>query len=47
MATGHDAADASFLSAHAGAADLLRSELTAVVDGQLPADDVTALMSIA
>jgi hypothetical protein len=47
MATGRDAADASFLSAHAGAADLLRSELTAVVDGQLPADDVTALMSIA
>jgi hypothetical protein len=47
MATGHDAADASFLSAHAGTADLRRSEVTAVVDGQLSADDVTALMSTA
>jgi hypothetical protein len=47
IATGRDAADTWFLSAYGGAADLLRSEVTAVVDGQLPPDDVTALMSIA
>jgi hypothetical protein len=30
-----------------GAADLLRTDVTAVVDGQLPGDDVTTLVSIA
>ena len=46
IATGRDAADTSFLSAYGGAADLLRSEVTAVIDGRLPGDDVTALVSI-
>jgi hypothetical protein len=32
--------------AYEAAADLLRSEVAAVVDGQLPGDDVTALVSI-
>jgi hypothetical protein len=46
IATGRDAADTSFLSTYGGAADLVRSEVTAVIDGQLPADDVTALVGI-
>jgi len=46
IATGRDAADTSFLSTYGGAADLLRTEVTAVVDGQLPSDDVTALVSL-
>jgi transglutaminase-like putative cysteine protease len=46
IATGRDAADTSFLSAYGGAADLLETEVTAVVDGQLPSDDVHALVSI-
>ena len=46
IATGRDAADTSFLSAYGGAADLLASQVTAVVGGQLPSDDVTALVSI-
>ncbi|HEY3631584.1 MAG TPA: transglutaminase domain-containing protein [Jatrophihabitantaceae bacterium] len=47
IATGRDAADTSFLSAYGGAADLLYTDVTAIVDGQLPSDDVTALVSIA
>ena len=46
IATGRDAADTSFLSAYGGAADLVRTEVTAVVDGNLPSDDVTALVSL-
>ena len=46
IATGRDAADTPFLSAYGGAADLLETEVTAVVDGQLPGDNVHALVSL-
>jgi transglutaminase-like putative cysteine protease len=46
IATGRDAADTAFLSTYGGAADLLESEVTAVIDGALPTDDITALVSI-
>ena len=47
ISTGRDAADTAFLSIYGGAADLLESHVTAVVDGALPSDDVTELVSIA
>ncbi len=47
IATGRDAADTAFLSAYGGHANLLETSVTAVVDGSLPGDDVTALASIA
>jgi transglutaminase-like putative cysteine protease len=46
IATGRDAADTAFLSVYGGAADLVSTEVTAVTDGPLPADDVTALVSL-
>jgi transglutaminase-like putative cysteine protease len=46
IATGRDAADTAFLSSYGGAVDLLEMSVTAVVDGDLPADDVTRLTSI-
>jgi hypothetical protein len=46
IATGRDAADTPFLSAYGGAADLLETEVTAVVDGRLPSDNVHALVSL-
>jgi transglutaminase-like putative cysteine protease len=46
IATGRDAADTSFLSSYGGAARLLEMEVTAVIDGPLPGDDVTALVTI-
>ena len=46
IATGRDAADTSFLSIYGGAADLLESEVWSVVDGDLPGDDVHALVSL-
>jgi transglutaminase-like putative cysteine protease len=46
IATGRDAADTAFLSMYGGAATLLRTEVMAVLDGELPDDDVTRLMSI-
>jgi transglutaminase-like putative cysteine protease len=46
IAAGRDAADTAFLSAYGGAADLLETEVSAVVDGPLPDEDVTALVSI-
>lgn len=46
IATGRDAADTAFLSTYGGAADLVATEVTAVVDGTLPDDDVDALVSI-
>jgi transglutaminase-like putative cysteine protease len=46
IATGRDAADTAFLSTYAGAADLLESQVSAVIDGDLPADDVLELVSI-
>jgi transglutaminase-like putative cysteine protease len=47
IACGRDAADTAFLSAYGGDADLLESRVTATLDGTLPADDATALASIA
>jgi transglutaminase-like putative cysteine protease len=46
IATGRDAADTAFLSVYGGAATLLRTEVMAVLDGELPDDDVTRLMTI-
>ncbi len=46
ICTGRDAADTAFLSTYGGAATLLETEVFAVVDGVLPADDVHALASI-
>jgi len=46
IATGRDAADTAFLSVYGGAADLVSTEVTAVTSGSLPADDVTALVSL-
>jgi len=46
IATGRDAADTAFLSTYGGAATLVGTEVMAVLDGQLPEDDVTRLMSI-
>src|SRR6266568_5052212 len=44
--TGGAVADTPFLSAYGGAADLLETEVTAVIDGQLPGDNVHALVSL-
>ena len=46
IATGRDAADTAFLSVYGGAAELVSTEVTAVTDGALPGDDVTALVSL-
>ncbi|MDC8981998.1 transglutaminase-like domain-containing protein [Mycobacterium marinum] len=46
IATGRDAADTAFLDNHDGAITLTRMEVTAVVDGELPADSVDQLVSI-
>jgi transglutaminase-like putative cysteine protease len=46
IATGRDATDTAFLSTYGGAATLLESEVTAVVDGPLPDEDVTAMLSL-
>jgi transglutaminase-like putative cysteine protease len=46
IATGRDAADTAFLSTYGGAATLVVTEVMAVLDGELPDDDVTRLMAI-
>jgi transglutaminase-like putative cysteine protease len=46
IATGRDAADTAFLSMYGGAATLVSTEIMAVLEGQLPDDDVTRLTSI-
>lgn len=46
IATGRDAADTAFLSTYGGAATLVKMEVMAVLDGELPDDDVTQLISI-
>jgi hypothetical protein len=46
IATGRDAADTAFLSTYRGAATLVGTEVMAVLDGDLPADDVTGQMTI-
>jgi transglutaminase-like putative cysteine protease len=47
IATGRDAADTPFVASYGGAVQLLETEVTATVDGSLPADDVHQLVSIA
>ena len=46
ISSGRDASDTAFLSTYGGAAELLDMQVTAVVDGDLPADDVTQPVSI-
>jgi transglutaminase-like putative cysteine protease len=46
IATGRDAADTAFLDNHKGAITLNSSVVTAVVDGELPTDDITELVSL-
>lgn len=46
IATGRDAADTAFLDNHNGAITLNSSTVTAVVDGELPIDDITELVSL-
>ena len=46
IAAGRDAADTAFLSMYGGAATLAGTKVMAVIDGELPADDVTRLMTI-
>ncbi|MBJ8346538.1 transglutaminase family protein [Antrihabitans sp. YC2-6] len=46
IATGRDAADTAFLTNHKGAITLNSSVVTAVVDGELPIDDIGELVSI-
>jgi transglutaminase-like putative cysteine protease len=46
IATGRDAADTAFLSIYGGAATLVVTEVMAVLDGELPDDDVNRLVAI-
>ena len=46
IATGRDAADTAFLSTYGGTAQLLESQVTAIIDGPLPFDNVLELVSI-
>jgi transglutaminase-like putative cysteine protease len=46
IATGRDAADVAFLSTYGGAVNLLEIDVSAVVDGALPGDDVTQLATM-
>lgn len=46
IATGRDAADTAFMSSYGGAVELTKIEVSAATDGNLPSDDVTALVSI-
>ncbi len=46
ITTGRDAADTAFLSSYGGAVELIESRVTAVTEGPLPGDDVTALAVI-
>jgi transglutaminase-like putative cysteine protease len=46
IATGRDAADTAFMSSYRGAVELTEVAVTATIDGALPADDVSALVSI-
>jgi transglutaminase-like putative cysteine protease len=43
IATGRDCADTAFLSTYGGTVELLDSQVTATVDGQLPGDDPRTL----
>jgi transglutaminase-like putative cysteine protease len=46
IATGRDASDTAFLSAYGGEVSLLQLQVSAVVDGRLPTEDVTSLVQL-
>jgi transglutaminase-like putative cysteine protease len=46
ICTGRDAADTAFLSTYRGHVDLLTTEVLAIVDGDLPDEDVTTLTAL-
>ncbi|WP_111767223.1 transglutaminase-like domain-containing protein [Nakamurella deserti] len=46
IATGRDAADTAFMSSNGGSVVLDRSEVFAVVDGELPVDDLDSLVPL-
>lgn len=46
IATGRDAADTAFLTSFGGRVNLIGIEVSAIVDGMLPADDVLALVRL-
>jgi transglutaminase-like putative cysteine protease len=46
IATGRDAADTAFLTNQGGDLTFVEQEVSAVVEGDLPDDDVTALVSL-
>ena len=46
IATGRDAADTALLSSYGGPVELVSTEISAVIDGPLPPDDVTDLVSL-
>lgn len=46
IATGRDAADTAFLSSYGGEVRLERLHVTAIVDGDLPPDDLDALVTL-
>lgn len=46
IATGRDASDTAFLSSYGGGVTLLESEVNAVIDGPLPRDDSSAVVSL-
>ncbi len=46
ISTGRDASDTAFLTVHSGRADLRTVEVTATADPELPADDLTDLVSL-
>ena len=46
LATGRDAADTSFLSSYDGGINLDSMEVTATIAGDLPVEDVTALVQL-
>lgn len=47
VATGRDAADTAFITVLGGEAELTRSEISAITDGDLPDDDHLRLISLA
>jgi transglutaminase-like putative cysteine protease len=46
IATGRDAADTAFLSNYGGSVELVSTEISAVIDGPLPGDNVIDLISL-
>ncbi|HSL58158.1 MAG TPA: transglutaminase family protein [Acidimicrobiales bacterium] len=47
VATGRDATDTAFITVLGGDAELVRTEVTAVIDGDLPVDDHRAAVALA